>query len=648
MSENKENIQVADNTESSKVYTQESFFDLASKMLEDNKLTSEEIHEINKYYEWITNWKGWVIYESVESRNNLLMEITSKKSLENIIKNSLEYKNRKKSFLELNRSDRRQVQRRIWVKDDWIFWINTFLYYKKSPLSKLFTLKEISNWMIVEDIAKFIKSFSEMKWVDWEALATLDLEEWDFVLYDEKSGNITIYNNNRENKKLTISVNEHMTFVLKNILINNDTQSFYKHLSLLLDKNDKRDYILHFKKVITEYNLFKEVRNLLSTKNWDLVILNLNTNLIERYITAFELFWDLKAISFNWNIFLNTWNLEFRYNNKKLYVRDGQVFSILESSEEGLSDNLKIKETKKQYEVKKKLDLSNKTDLKEAISLLKFDDIKNYIISLKRYSDQKKFVLDLRKQIVENNLFEQMCKMFTHNKWSWKFVCDFKWIRAFERHLTAFDLFWNFKNIKKWNKIYNSNMYYFINWKYPLYIKTWTEVIVSNKKSVNEIKELNNYPFLANKLWKFLADKWPINTWKNSCWEAVKNILRNFWIRWRMSWNWCDWWEILDNKPNQFKKVPIKHPEDAKAGWILVYLEWAENPKASKKRKKYWHVEIKWMDNRYYSYYASQNPGWSARIRSKQKYEELKTNYKEYQRFTWFIWYVYYPTQKET
>ena len=142
---------------------------------------------------------------------------------------------------------------------------------------------------------------------------------------------------------------------------------------------------------------------------------------------------------------------------------------------------------------------------------------------------------------------------------------------------------------------------------------------------------------LSNELWRWLVKMWPINTWKNTCWRSVKKILKKFWIKWTMSWNWYQWEEILNNLPNQFLKVKVSHPNKVKPWWILVYGKGAE--KWSQARSLYGHVEIKWADNLYYSYYASKNPGWSART-SENVSEE------KYKKLTWFIWYAYYPIKR--
>ena len=80
----------------------------------------------------------------------------------------------------------------------------------------------------------------------------------------------------------------------------------------------------------------------------------------------------------------------------------------------------------------------------------------------------------------------------------------------------------------------------------------------------------------------------------------------------------------------------INHPDQAYPGAILVYdgsgSEW------SSMNKQFGHVEIKWSDGKYYSYYEGTRAGGSAATNEKdaKKYEEL----------TGFIGYAYYPKQK--
>ncbi len=129
-------------------------------------------------------------------------------------------------------------------------------------------------------------------------------------------------------------------------------------------------------------------------------------------------------------------------------------------------------------------------------------------------------------------------------------------------------------------------------------------------------------------------------TWSSSCGQAVGILLNRFGIEalpqsGRDGKNWDD---ILEPRVNngQFKKVAIKHPSEASSGAILVYdgtgSQW------SNMNKDFGHVEIKWSDGKYYSYYEGTRAGGSAATNEKDP--------DNYRKLTGFVGYAYYPIAK--
>ena len=107
------------------------------------------------------------------------------------------------------------------------------------------------------------------------------------------------------------------------------------------------------------------------------------------------------------------------------------------------------------------------------------------------------------------------------------------------------------------------------------------------------------------------------------------------------------WTKFLDEwvKKATFVKVPISHPKEAITWGIVVYNRWAL---WSEMRAIYWHVEIKWNDGEYYSYYKSPRPGWSSYWSTTSRYERKVidgsiSNPKLFQELTGFTGYAYYP-----
>jgi hypothetical protein len=146
---------------------------------------------------------------------------------------------------------------------------------------------------------------------------------------------------------------------------------------------------------------------------------------------------------------------------------------------------------------------------------------------------------------------------------------------------------------------------------------------------------------LASQLGDYVMSTTLPETGSSSCGQAVGMLLNRFWIEalpqsGRDGKNWDD---ILEPriKSWQFKKVAIKHPDEASAGAILVYD--GSGQLGSDANKNYGHVEIKWSDWRYYSYYEGNRAGWSAAnsIIDPERYREL----------TGFTGYAYYPITKK-
>lgn len=143
----------------------------------------------------------------------------------------------------------------------------------------------------------------------------------------------------------------------------------------------------------------------------------------------------------------------------------------------------------------------------------------------------------------------------------------------------------------------------------------------------------------SSNLGDYIVTRGPTNSWANSCGAAVRKLLQSYGITGlpETGANGKNWESILDERPSQFVKMKINHPDQAYPGAILVYngngSEWSDM------NKEYGHVEIKWSDGKYYSYYEGSRAGGSAATNEKDP--------KKYESLTGFIWYAYYPKQKK-
>lgn len=171
------------------------------------------------------------------------------------------------------------------------------------------------------------------------------------------------------------------------------------------------------------------------------------------------------------------------------------------------------------------------------------------------------------------------------------------------------------------------------------------------ERPANEIGEMNSrgemaeaFSMLLDTEWRstnlgdHVVRRWPAKTWDDSCGAAVRELLKSYGVTGlpESGANGKNWEEILNKRPDQFIKMKISHPDHAYPGAILVYD--GSGSKWSDMNKEFWHVEIKWSDGGYYSYYNGKRAGGSAATTEKdpQKYVDL----------TGFIGYAYYPKQK--
>lgn len=150
-------------------------------------------------------------------------------------------------------------------------------------------------------------------------------------------------------------------------------------------------------------------------------------------------------------------------------------------------------------------------------------------------------------------------------------------------------------------------------------------------------KTLSGTPFARGEsIGDFISRRWPTRFEKDSCGASVWALLNEYGFKALLPQAGRDgnkWDTILETPPisQYFEKVPCDLPRDAQPWDVCVYNEWATLWKWLRKTKG--HVEIKWNDNRFYSYYASEMPGGSSKTR--------ETDPQKYQKLTGFTGYVY-------
>lgn len=165
-----------------------------------------------------------------------------------------------------------------------------------------------------------------------------------------------------------------------------------------------------------------------------------------------------------------------------------------------------------------------------------------------------------------------------------------------------------------------------------------------NSKNKIERKEKNWETETSRALARFLVKRWHANTGADSCGTAVDELLKSFGIKWVTPWHGRHGknWEWFLEKDSRFKKVEVTNLKDIPDGAILTYNgKWTIDgkPNWSLANQKYWHVEIKWADDKFYSFYSSVNPGGSA------KEPSLHNNFEAWKKATGLTG-IYVPVSK--
>lgn len=184
--------------------------------------------------------------------------------------------------------------------------------------------------------------------------------------------------------------------------------------------------------------------------------------------------------------------------------------------------------------------------------------------------------------------------------------------------------------------------------------QSYKKIIASNKKTLGSFQEVTKWDFpqeISSKLWEDVL-KTKLTWTKNGCGVGVWMIFKRLNIdisdiptTGRDGYRWIDFLEEwVKNKT--FVKVQVNHPKDAMKWWVIPYDKWYLWTKA---RRVYWHIEVKWADDRYYHSIKSHEwkPGWSSYFFA-TKYEKKVIkweidNPELFRELTGYTWYVYYP-----
>ncbi len=547
------------------IQNNENFLEKAMSSLEDNILSEQEKAELNQMLQEY-NLENWEIQNETREQ---LSEIKNEIELKDIIKNSELYSEINEQMSNLSRNEIKNIQYITGSIADWIYWINTFIAYKNSPISEIFTPEQIASGREVwENVSSFIENFSKLNSVDSELLAIIlsnDISSNSFVFIDE-NWNITIMDKQNNNNIVTFSETLSVESLVHESFIKKDINIIKSQLDLLANNSDKNSYILKMRNIISEYNYQREARQIFSqnTSNWTEIILP-NSHL-NREMKAVDLFWDYSEITIDWEKYTNDWEEFFTSEWKRLAIYNRQVLNI-----ENFWTQTNSQEINENNSDNKKVDI-NLWENSFLDNLIQEDNSINNI--------------ENNNENIENNLSREFWD-WLQNEWvnllgrTWENSC---WLAVHQ----LIDTF------MRSNWIRNA-------------INIRTARNGANFDSILEGWNINvENPFITQR---------NNNIYKINSPEELKNA-------------WIDIEKII-NKNITINSRSINYPKESIPWEILVYNENAESNNASNIRRNFWHVEIKWSDNMYYSYYKSNNPWWSAS-------ENENLSPEEYSRLTGF------------
>jgi len=566
------------------------------------------------------------------------------------VKNSSEYIDASKIAKKLSSDQKKNIQMISWAHIDWQFWPETFLYFKSCELYQA--------WFSLEETAdsKKIVTQSDLETLLWRIQSTYNVSEditnemfWplsigDYILYDVLWWEMTHYDIESW-RKWTINVAKGINDSISEAFTQNDFHSILNTLNRIGDSSEKIKYIEMLFSYIMEQELFNEARSMFTTKSiiaWrDTYTIDFkwNKELGDKF-TANILFNDQDYLISNNEAYSRQWEnyISIDWSNKRLELKNNSEISIPTEADKNHIDT-NINESEQKDIVKNKIE-------DNLIQVFEQWDVESILLYCKLFSDAKKRVLlyNIKQLSRTEHWFDAVRNVFAVENSNWNFIFqsfkDAPWVGLiFENGLTAFDLFWDYKTVESnWTQYHSiSDFDYTSAWN-RLSIREGSEIniVESSFREESEFKKIGENPQLSGELGKWIQRNY-VNNWNNSCWASCWDAMTNFWIRglpqyWR---DWYKWKWFLEARPNQFTRVAISHPNEAKPGWIVTY--WQNAERWTNVRKKYWHVEIKGLDWDFYSYYHSNIPGGSSRSQA---------TWNQYKRHTWFEWFAYYPKSR--
>ena len=636
----------------------DSFWESQSEAPQDEQDSIEsDMRYVNNWYDAVSD--DWESTSGEDIEERIDQEIQAIRS-----NPSSEYREARNVARRFSRNQIRDFQITIWAWVDGAFWPESFIRFQHSELAELWFSLEEALWLqriiTQDDIDNLAREISRVYGLWNQELIVELLSEiwvWDYISYNPYRWEITHIQDSERQEIIKVKEWFFDTFV--NAIHEEDRDKIINTLNSIPGRwNDwlRWHYIDLLQAYIrdnAENDIYAKVRSIFCEDMWDDIyridFWN-NADLIQK-MTASDLFNDQEFLR-SWNdIYRRVWDnyLTIQWWRRLAIFQWTQVQFLSQDEKDLLYQQ--FEEDIRREELRQRI-------TSHLWEFLQSSDLKEDIVDYFWFASQREkiqFVTNIREYAFENRDFATLRNIFASQE-SDSFTIDFLTDREgvwdiFERTLTAFDLFWDYKGLSKNGVNFESSRFrnYLNRNNARLWIISWDiiQTLAWTERSVEEFSEILEYTPLAAELWRYIRTNYvraPRQaSWVTSCWAAVWAALNNFWIRElpqsrRDGYRW-QW--FLDARPNQFIKVTISHPDEALPWWILVYDRWAQGipgRTVNAWRRGFWHVEIKCDENQYCDFARRSNP-WGS-INSRARWER-------YKRETGFIWYVYYPTQRQ-
>ena len=569
----------------------------------------------------------------------------------------------------LTHEDKMQLQEVVGANVDGMPWIGTYTHYLHSKIreagfsvTEAASLKRIFSEWAQEELSQIESTYD----IDLSE-TPLDISVGDFIRYDVNYWNLTIVDGETgETVEIDVAVWTFDTIEV-GLRENNPDIIFQTLAQIRRNRNRSTAYVTELQNYISENNAYEQARNIFcraetqETDTGTLYTVDFRwEGILTQMMTASDIFGDIQYLKNRDHIFIRrSWDttdfLTYEWNRRLSVVSGTWVMMPNEGEMQRIQEHMDLLE--RQAEIREAMENNLLTVLQSEDT-----DTIEWYFTISSEREQRDMLRNIESTVARERLFPHMRSMFTRQSWEW-YVFDVGDV-PFLWNLRAFTLFGDYKNLRVDGEEYQSirSRIYRNEENTVLSIISWETVIHPVEESLRTEEDyeiLNEYPELARELGEWVTEPGRIYGEQNDCGWAVGRMLLEFWLtqfpneEWNIfsqlsdlpegnymrTWRFGYMYErVLDHMVEQwfFRVEEVDRPHDARPGAIIVFGQGAQ--RGSDVRRHAGHVEIKWNDGQYHSYYSSSRPGGSARSNSRDP--------EVYARHTGFVGKAYYPIMR--